>query len=81
MTRRIIIWGLGKVGRALYEGLRHSSIGVNVVVGREASNQRTSESLLSGEGALWSAEEVLAAPQNFFLPGDLVFVSVVVREI
>jgi predicted short-subunit dehydrogenase-like oxidoreductase (DUF2520 family) len=81
MTRRIIIWGLGKVGRALYEGLRHSSIGVNVVVGREASNQRTAESLLSGEGALWSAEEVLAAPQNFFLPGDLVFVSVVDREI
>ncbi len=81
MTRRIIIWGLGKVGRALYEGLKHTSVGVNVVVGREASNQRTTESLLSGVVASWSAEEVLAAPHNFFLPGDLVFVSVVDREI
>jgi predicted short-subunit dehydrogenase-like oxidoreductase (DUF2520 family) len=81
MTRRIIIWGLGKVGRALYEGLRHSSIGVNVVVGREVSNRRTAELLLSGEGALWSAEEVLTAARDFFLPGDLVFVSVVDREI
>ena len=81
MTRRIIIWGLGKVGRALYEGLKHTSVGVNVVVGREASNQRTTESLLSGVVAFWSSEEVLAAPHNFFLPGDLVFVSVVDREI
>jgi predicted short-subunit dehydrogenase-like oxidoreductase (DUF2520 family) len=81
MTRRIIIWGLGKVGRALYEGLRHSSIGVNVVVGREVSNRRTAELLLSGEGAFWSAEEVLTAARDFFLPGDLVFVSVVDREI
>ena len=81
MTRRIIIWGLGKVGRALYEGLKHTSVGVNVVVGREASNQKTTESLLSGVVAFWSSEEVLAAPHNFFLPGDLVFASVVDREI
>ncbi len=105
MTHRIIIWGLGKVGRALYEGLKHSSIGVNVVVGREASNQRTADLLFSGVGAdskqpineiltnnhtgpiaddqiaLWSAEEVLASAHKFFIPGDLVFVSVVDREI
>ena len=107
MTRRIIIWGLGKVGRALYEGLKHTSVGVNVVVGREASNQKSAEFLsrlvrsnsefqkndilttpnnynasISGDSlAFWSAEEVLAAPHNFFLPGDLVFVSVVDREI
>jgi predicted dinucleotide-binding enzyme len=43
MTRRIIIWGLGKVGRALYEGLRHTSNGVDVVVGREESNQKTAD--------------------------------------
>lgn len=30
---------------------------------------------------LWSSEEVLASAQNFFIPGDLVFVSVVDREI
>ena len=81
MTHRIIIWGLGKVGRALYEGLKHSSIGVNVVVGREASNQRTADLLFSGVVALWSAEEVLASAHKFFIPGDLVFVSVVDREI
>ena len=81
MTRRIIIWGLGKVGRALYEGLKHTSVGVNFVVGREASNQRTTESLLSGVVAFWSAEEVLASSKDFLIPGDIVFVSVVDREI
>ena len=107
MTRRIIIWGLGKVGRALYEGLMQTSNGVDVVVGREESNQKTADFISHFVGgnsgsltdhvvqdidnqfnpfdrkqpALWLAEEVLAAPHNFFLPGDLVFVSVVDREI
>lgn len=107
MTRRIIIWGLGKVGRALYEGLKHTSVGVNVVVGREASNQKTAAFLsrvvgsdskfqtneilktsnnysasISGDAlAFWSAEEVLASSKDFLIPGDIVFVSVVDREI
>lgn len=107
MTRRIIIWGLGKVGRALYEGLRNSSIGIDVVIGRETSNQQSAEILSKGEGsdskfpvnkiltapksqsmpisgdpiALWSTEEVLASAQNFFIPGDVIFVTMVDREI
>lgn len=107
MTRRIIIWGLGKVGRALYEGLRHTSNGVDVVVGREESNQKTADFISHFVGgnsgrltdhvvqdidnqfnpidrkqpALWLAEEVLASSVDFLIPGDIVFVSVVDREI
>ena len=56
MTRRIIIWGLGKVGRALYEGLRHTSNGVDVVVGREESNQKTADFIFEKKNTLTDEE-------------------------
>lgn len=84
MTGRIIIWGLGKVGRALYEGLKNTSFGVDVVVVREASNQKSGDVISPidrQQPAFWLAEEVLTHSLDFLIPGDLVFVSVVDREI
>ncbi len=97
MTRRIIIWGLGKVGRALYEGFINSSVGVDFLILRESSKEKIDELMrvsdeipantgrlsLSAESckSIWSSEEVVASPHNFFVSGDVVFAPVVDREI
>ena len=76
MTQRVIIWGLGKVGRALYEGMTRSSIGVHAIITRDISKQN-----LPIKVPVWLSEEVLKSPNEFFRPGDIIFVSVVDREI
>ena len=99
MNHRIIIWGLGKVGRALYEGFKTSGVDVDGIICRTTSKtesiqwlsrreKRPSDLSLGAVGgrslpdhAIWMAEDILQQPENFLKPGDVVFVTVVDREI